>query len=115
MVDCFDITGKDEQSLDWFLRAPGVLALSIPEQAIDEEPANSTYAYMEGLAGGDSDDQWCATWTLPKPEGARLIVTMGAVPGSRVARCLAPGVTGQPPWHTLRVRRHALATRSPRK
>jgi len=111
LIDCFEVTGSSEDVLDWFLRAPGGLALSLPEDTIEEEPPNKTYAYLTELEGGKTGDQWSATWTLRDPVPGTLTMTMAAVPGTEVVRCRAPGLTGQPPWHTLRVRRRTAATR----
>ncbi|MCC7491490.1 MAG: heparinase II/III family protein [Fimbriimonadaceae bacterium] len=109
LQDDFTVSGQTVVDLDWFARAPGKLTVNLPLEPLSEQPANKTYARLADLRGALSDQPIVATWTLAKPAGARLEVTMRAEPGTQVAVARAPGVPGQA-WDTLRLRRTTAAT-----
>jgi hypothetical protein len=117
MVDEFTVEGSAPDTLDWFLRTGGTLALSVDSQPLDEQPLSSPYTYMKDLRGADTGNTWTAVWAFGNvPEGAaaapRLLVTMEGAAGTQVARCSAPGAAGHGElWDTLRVRRTAARTR----
>jgi len=109
LVDVYTVEGDREESIDWLLRAPGELTLSLPTSALQQEAPNPTYAYFEAQQVSATDGDWTATWEVDD-KGGRLLVTMQAAPGTQVISALAPGIPGQRPWHTLRVRRQGSHT-----
>lgn len=116
LVDEFTVAGSESNTLDWFLRAGGKLALSVDARPISEKPLSKPYGYLKELKGGAASGEWTATWTFGKPKSPgdipRLVVTMQAAPGTQVAQCRAPGRARRAEhWDTLRVRRNAASTR----
>jgi len=117
LLDAFTVEGKAPETIDWFLRAPGKMTLSVDAQPISEKPLSDPYGYFKDLRGATTDGDWTATWDLggegkekDKDKGGRLVVTMKAERGTQVARSVAPGPIGTK-WDTLRARRHAGQTR----
>ena len=116
LVDEFVVDGDEPETLDWFLRADGQLALSFEAPPIEEEALARPYTYLKDLRGGQTADDWAGTWTFgdaAKPEDVtRLVVDMKGEPGTHAARCDAPGGARLAQfWGTLRVRRRAANTR----
>lgn len=109
LVDLFAVAGEAPKTLDWFLRAPGELTLSLETTPLVEKAPNATYAYLKDLRAAKTDQTWSAIWQVDDG-GGRLVTTMRAAPETQVAHCLAPGIPGEAPWQTLRVRREASAT-----
>lgn len=104
LVDEFTLRGEESDTLDWFARAPGELSLSVEASPIAEEAPNTTYGYLQQMRGALTDEGWEAWWVVDT-EGSRLHLTFEGAPETQAVACLAPGVPGDDPWHTLRVRR----------
>ena len=109
LVDEFSLQGEEPDTLDWFARAPGPLAVSLETAPVTETAPNATYGYLREMRGATTEQGWEAWWEVDG-EGARLHLTFEAAPQTEVVTCLAPGVPGDDPWHTLRVRRSADET-----
>ena len=113
LVDVFDVeseTNAPPAVIDWFLRAPGKLALRIGGKPaglrpLREKPLSRPYAYLENLRGFAPKGLWEAVWTVDPAQGARLrLVVLGAEEPTQAACADAPGPPGTR-WPTLRIRR----------
>ena len=116
LIDEFVVDGEAPDTLDWFLRAPGKLELSVAASLIEEVALAPAYTYLKDLRGSETNGDWRATWSFGKPEAegdrGRLIVTMKGLAGTQVTQAEAPGgATLGELWGTLRVRRNAAQTR----
>ncbi|MDH7571314.1 MAG: heparinase II/III family protein, partial [Armatimonadota bacterium] len=64
LVDLFSVVaeeGQPEVTADWFLRAPGSLALSVPVAPLAEKAPTATYDYLKELRGAETASDWSAT------------------------------------------------------
>jgi len=116
LVDEFIVAGKKPDTLDWFLRADGQLALVLDTHRIKETPLSAPYRYLKNLGGAQTSQDWSATWAVGTAKAVadapRLVVTMKGEPGTQVASADAPGGGGLAQmWGTLRVRRRAAQSR----
>lgn len=109
LVDEFDLRGEEPDTLDWFARAPGELQLSLQTAPVTEEAPNATYGYIQQMRGAVSGGPWEAWWNVDE-QGGRLHLTFEGAAETEAVACLAPGLPGDDPWHTLRVRRTAAET-----
>ena len=111
LVDDFIVKGPAAETIDWFTRAPGDLAVSVSLAPTKEKPLSRPYTFLKNIETGKADDDWTATWRLAKGDDAPcLVLTMRGAPGTIVTQATAPAPKGQR-WNNLRVRRRMDATR----
>lgn len=108
LVDVFSVEGEAPDTLDWFIRAPGTAATSLPLASDDSPPENRTYAYLRDRRSAHTDDLWTCQWETGK---GSLLLTVAGETGTQATLAKAPGPPGEAPWDTLRIRRQAAATR----
>ncbi|MFP4250937.1 MAG: heparinase II/III family protein, partial [Armatimonadota bacterium] len=109
LVDEFTVKGDAPDTLDWFARAPGGLSLSVEVEPITEDAPNATYGYLREMRGATTAEDWSAWWAIDD-DGSGLHLTFENAPDTEAVTCLAPGLPGDDPWETLRVRRTAKET-----
>jgi hypothetical protein len=108
LVDVFDVTGKEADTVDWFLHPTGQATPSLDLEPDGAKAESKTYAYLKEMRSGTTGDAWSCAWTTDR---GTMHLTMAGEAGTRVTLAKAPGPAGDDPWDTLRVRRETKATR----